>query len=332
MSRFFLSFILVFVLGGSLFSNQLHANELTIAIEFNTHAACAYVAMEKGIYEQEGIKIKGYEAYVTGVALAAALSKGGIDAAYMCLVPAVNAYANASVPIRIVSGTHLYGYGLVVNPQVIRNVSDLQSKEVRIGCLREGTSADALLLKTIDKFQLDEKVVASKVFRMNPISTIIAIRTGKLDAAFLPEHWATLAENEGFKMLLRARDVWDNMIGSVLVVKESLIKEKPDLVRRLVSATKKATVWLNRNLSETAEILSTYLAVEAEKAGLKEGIDIKGAISAKADTIRRSMTRLEYKNEIERKEVLETTEFLYRKGYLKKPIEVDKLLDLSFAR
>ena len=80
-----------------------------MAVEFMDHAAAAYVARDKGWFRDQVLRLSAYESYVTGMALAAALARGDIQAAYMCLVPALNCYANAGVPIRIVAGTHRYG-------------------------------------------------------------------------------------------------------------------------------------------------------------------------------------------------------------------------------
>ena len=94
--------------------------DIGMAVEFMDHAACAYVAKDKGWFKKEGLRLSACESYVTGMALAAALARGDIQAAYICLVPAINACANAGVSIKIVAGTHRYGYGLVVNPNKVK--------------------------------------------------------------------------------------------------------------------------------------------------------------------------------------------------------------------
>ena len=93
-----------------------------MAVEFNSHAACAYISQDKEWFKEEGLELTAYESYVTGMALAAALAQGDIGVAYICLVPAINAFANAGVSLKIVAGTHKYGYGLVVNPEKIKTI------------------------------------------------------------------------------------------------------------------------------------------------------------------------------------------------------------------
>ena len=240
-------------------------SQLKIAVEFNDHAASAYVAIDKKLYEAEGLNVHAYESYATGAALASALTQGAISAAYICLIPAINAYANGGVPIKVVCGTHLYGYGLAVNPEKIKRVKDLETPGIRIGCLPEGTAVDTVMHRTMEKFNLNKKQVLSQTKRMGPAKAILAVRAKLVDAFFLPEHWATMADRYGFPMLLTAKDVWPGMIGSVVVVKKELIRDEPETVRKLVRATKNATDWMPGHPEESAQITARYLSFENEK-------------------------------------------------------------------
>jgi NitT/TauT family transport system substrate-binding protein len=131
----------------------------------------------------------------------------------------------------------------VVNPEKIKRVKDLEEPGIRIGCVREGGAVDVLLHKTIDKYNLNEKKILNNIQRMNPPKQVLAIKTGQLDAAFLPEQWVTMAEDLGFKMLLMSQDVWPEMQGSVLVVKEELIRDHPEVVEKLVKISQKVKVY-----------------------------------------------------------------------------------------
>jgi NitT/TauT family transport system substrate-binding protein len=79
---------------------------LRIAVEFNSHAVPAYVAIDKKMYEAQGLNLTTYKSYATGASLAAGLTRQDIDAAYICLIPAINVFANAGVPIKVLCGTH----------------------------------------------------------------------------------------------------------------------------------------------------------------------------------------------------------------------------------
>lgn len=48
-----------------------------MAVEFVDHAASTHIANHKGWFETEGLRVSSLDNYITGVVLAAALSRGG---------------------------------------------------------------------------------------------------------------------------------------------------------------------------------------------------------------------------------------------------------------
>jgi NitT/TauT family transport system substrate-binding protein len=304
---------------------------INIAVEFTDHAASAYVAQHKGWFEEEGLKPTFYS-YVTGMSLAAALGRGDIQAAYMCLLPAINAYANAKVPIKVVTGLHKHGYALTVNPDRIRTVKELERADIRIGAVQIGGPVDAVLLKTIEKYGLDRSKVLNRVQRMNPPVQIMAIRMGKLDASFSPEHWPALAEEAGFKVLVRSQDVWPQMQGSVLVVKDELIRNHPDIVRKLVKITAKATGWIKDNPGEAASIMAEQLRVAGDKVFPIEAAKTAAQLMITPSSVRRSMKRLDYTTDIDPGTTQESIDFAAQNGYIGKGFSARDLLDLRFSK
>ena len=282
---------------------QEQKTNIGMAVEFNDHAACAYVAEEMGWYEDEGISFTAYESYVTGTRLAGALARGDIQVAYICLSPAILAYARG-VPIKIVAGTHKYGYGLVVGPD-ITSIPDLEGKT--IGCVREGGPVDLLLNRLIEEYGLKDV----RIQRMNPLKQVIALETGRIDAAFLPEHHATLAESKGFHMLIKSQDLWPDMQGSVLVVKTDLIENDPETVRKLTRVTQKATDWVNENPDNASIILANVL-------------------DTKPEIINNSMSRLEYTTEINAESVQEMIDYMMELGYIDDEIKAEDIFDTRF--
>jgi NitT/TauT family transport system substrate-binding protein len=303
-----------------------------MAVEFMNHAVCAYVSEDKGWFEQEGLRITAYESYVTGMALAAALARGDIQVAYICLVPAINVYANAKIPIKIVAGTHKHGYGLVVNPDQVKTVKDLERPSVHLGCIREGGAVDVLLRKTIDKYHLDKDKILSKVQRMNPPKQVLAIKMRQLDAAFLPEQWATMAEEFGFKMLLTSQDIWPEMQGSVLVVKEELINRHPEMVRKLVKVTQKATEWSNQNPDEAAKVMARQLQAVGAKVYPADAAKVAAKLEITPEVLLRSMSRMKYTIDIDPKVIQETGDYMAGIGYIRNRFNTEDILDLRFLK
>ena len=334
MQKLFTVFILSGVLFFTFFGECFSEKEIPIgmAVEFMDHAACAYISQDKGWFEEEGLNLASYESYVTGMTLASALARGDIQVAYLCLVPAINVYANAKVPIKIVAGTHKYGYGLVVNPEKIRSVKDLEEPGIRIGCVREGGAVDVLLHRAIDKYNLDEEKILSRIQRMNPPKQVLAIKTGQLDAAFLPEQWATMAEDFGFKMLLMSQDVWPEIQGSVLVVKEELIRDHPEVVEKLVKISQRATDWINQYPQEAAEIVARQLQEAGGSLFPVEITDMATKTEITPEVLLRSMNRLEYTTDIDLAVIQDAIDYVARLGYIKSSFKAEDILDLSFIK
>ncbi len=334
MKKLFTVFILSGVLFFTFFGECFSEKEIPIgmAVEFTDHAACAYISQDKGWFEEEGINFISYESYVTGMALASALARGDIQVAYLCLVPAINVYANAKVPIKIIAGTHKYGYGLVVNPEKIKRVKDLEEPGIRIGCVREGGTVDVLLHKTIDRYNLDEKKILNNIQRMNPPKQVMAIKTGQLDAAFLPEQWATMAEGFGFKMLLMSQEVWPEMQGSVLVVKEELIRDYPEIVEKLVKISQKATDWINQHPQEAAEIVARQLQEAGGSLFPVEIADVATRVEITPEVLLKSMNRLKYTTDIDLAVIQDAINYVAHLGYIKNSFKAEDILDLSFIK
>ncbi len=301
-----------------------------MAVEFMDHAAGAYISQDKGWFEEAGLNLTAYESYVTGMALASALARDEIEVAYICLVPAINVYANGGVPIKIVAGTHKYGYGLVVDPAKIKTVRDLENPGTRLGCVREGGAVDVLMHRTIDNYNLDEDKILNNTRRMNPPKLVLAIKTGQLDAAFLPEQWATMTEELGFTMLLTSQDVWPDMQGSVLVVKQELIDNNPEVVQKLVNVSQRATDWINEHPDEAAGVVAGQMQAAGGEVFPNEAGEVASGLEITPEVMLRSMERLEYTTDIDPEIVQDTIDYIASLGYIKNSFNTADILDLTF--
>ena len=296
-----------------------------IAVEFNNHAACAYIAHDKGWFEEEGLGLLPvFQIYESGTVIAAALARGDIQIGYMGMTAAIMTYARG-VPIKVIAGVHKYGYGLVVRPE-LEEIEDLQNKT--IGCLREGTVTDLLLNLMINEYHLKNVTI----LRMGPSEEVIALIAGKLDAAFVPEQQATMAEFSGFPMLITGQDLWSGMQGDVLVVGAELMKNNPSLVKRLVEVTQRATTWINEHPTETAEIMTRQLQVAGEKIFLAKEAEVTTNLEITSEVISHSMDRVEYATNIDPRVVQQTIDYMVELGYIKDGVKAADILDLRYLQ
>jgi len=323
------------ILAVLLFARALEAREkdnkpIGMAVEFTDHAACAHIARNKGWFKDEGLNVTSFDNYLTGMALSAALTRGDINVAYICLIPAISAYANGKVPLKVVAGTHKYGYGLLVDPNKITTVKDLEKPGIRIGCPRAGGPLDVLLHKMIDKYDLNERHFPGKIRRMSPSKVFLALKMGKLDAAFCCEQFPTMGEALGFKVLLTSQDLWPDMQGSVLIVKEELLRDHPEIVNKLVAVTERGIQYINQHPDEAAKIAAQELSLSGGRV-FTLGIEKNTAdLDITPGVIFRSLTtRMKFTTDVDQVKVQEYIDYMAGLGYINR-FKAEEILDLRF--
>jgi len=285
--------------------SQGESKTLSMAIEFNDHAAAAWVALDRKMFEEEQLNLAHFETFQTGLELAAAMSRGDVEVGWVCLGPAILIHSSG-VPVKVISGTHLHGYAIVSKPE-IRDVKELDGKLV--GCPGKGSPCYLVLRMAMEKYGFEPVIK-----KIKPYAALNALLTGQLDAVALPEHYVTLAKlRGGCNVLVRSQDLWPEMPGSVLVVREKVLKEKPEAVKRLVDATVKATGFIREHPREAAKIVAEKLGIKIEEA-------------------EESMGYLEYSNELSLKQVQRYIDLMAKYGCIERSFPAEELVDLSYLR
>ena len=223
--------------------------------------------------------------------------------------------------------------GLLVDPDKINIVKDLEKPGIRIACPREGSPVDVLLHKMIDVYQLDENKILGKVQRMPPPKVLLALKMGQLDAGFCCEQYPTMGEELGFKVLLTAQDLWTDMQGSVLIVTDDLIRDHPEIVRKLVVVTERGTQYIHEHPEEAATIVAGELTVAGKEVLPLEIGKIAAGLKITPEAILRSLTtKMECTTAIEPKVVQETIDYIAELGYIKSSFKAEDILDLRYLR
>lgn len=301
-------------------------SSLNVAVEYTDHAAAFYFAEGKSFFQDIGLNINDVKVYASGVGVAAAFTKGGFDVSYMCLIPAIYTYANGGVPIKIIAGTHKNGYGLVVNSEKIKELSDLENNGIKIANGPKGTSTDFLQLLLMEKENLNSEKILVNTVRMNAAKQLMALRNGKVDAVFVPEHFASVAASfPGMKMLLSSTDIWPDMQGSVLVVTEDLLKNCPEAVEKLREINEKSIELMNKNPQEAAAIVAQNLNINQTMVK-EETKSPEADLEVTPNLVAESMTRLKNTPDINIKEVQSVIDKMYALGYLTKSFDAKEIM------
>jgi NitT/TauT family transport system substrate-binding protein len=92
---------------------------------------------------------------------------------------------------------------------------------------------------------------------MAPPDMPSALAAGAIDAYFVGEPFAAKAELAGTgRVLYYAKDIWPHFISCVLVVRDELIAEHPEIVRDLVRGIAESGEWAERNRLAAARLVS----------------------------------------------------------------------------
>jgi ABC-type nitrate/sulfonate/bicarbonate transport system substrate-binding protein len=136
----------------------------------------------------------------------------------------------------------------------------------------------------------------------------------------------------GFRVIATCKEVAPKMSGGVLVVKESLIREHPEEVRRLVAVTRKTIDYVNAHPADCVAITSGHLSSRIAKTLEREKLDQSEFGDISPDVCLRALSRVEYSVSIDPAGVQEAIELLERNKYLEKPVRASDLVDLQFLQ
>ena len=98
-------------------------------LQSDLHHLPAFVALEKGFYQQEGISVEVSGIFKAGPEMMSGFSAGSIDAGYVGLAPVVVAVANKTAQLQILAQVNKNGSALVIKKAApFTQLAELQGK------------------------------------------------------------------------------------------------------------------------------------------------------------------------------------------------------------
>jgi len=174
-----------------------------------------------------------------------------IDATFI-LAPLAMVLREQGVPIHIVYLGHRDGSTVIVpKASSAKTLRDLKGKTFA----RPSKFSNQYLV--ITKLMEDEGMQPDdlKFVDMAPPDMPSALAAGAIDAYFVGEPYAAKAEFAGTgRVLYYAKDIWPNFISCVLVVRDELIREHPEIVHDLVRGIAESGEWVERNRLAAAKL------------------------------------------------------------------------------
>jgi NitT/TauT family transport system substrate-binding protein len=184
-----------------------------------------------------------------------ALKARKLDATFL-LAPLAMVLREQGVPIKIVYLGHRDGSTVIVpKNSPYKRLRDLKGKTFG----RPSKYSNQYLV--ITKLMEDEGMEPGDInfVDLPPPDMPSSLAAGALDAYFIGEPHAAKAEVSGTgRVLYHAKDIWPRFISCVLVVREELIQERPEVVRDLVRGIAESGEWAERNRLDAAKVAAPY--------------------------------------------------------------------------
>jgi NitT/TauT family transport system substrate-binding protein len=228
------------------------APHLRLGFFANVTHATPLVATKQGFYAKElGSTTLSQQVFNAGPAAVEAVFAGTLDATYIGPNPAINAFVKSKgEAVRIVAGATSGGAALVARAG-IDSAQDLKGKTVATPQL--GGTQDVALrhwlkeagLQTSKRGQGDVNITNTE-----NATTLQLFRDGSVDAAWLPEPWASrLVLEAGAKVLVDEKDLWPGgrFVTTHLIVATRFLREHPQTVEALLRGHVKSTAWIAAN-------------------------------------------------------------------------------------
>ncbi len=241
-------------------------NRIRVAFFLNVGHAVPIIGTETGIFSnglgnQTVIETKLFD---SGPQVIESLFANSIDIAYVGPGPAINGFLKSeNKGIKILSGAASGGASFIVHPDSsISTVKDFPGK--RIAAPQIGNSQDVSLRTYLSENGLKpaEKGGSVVVFNIaNPDIYTLFVK-GEIDAAWVPEPWATILVNElGGKRLFYEEELWpDKQFASVLLIGRSdFIEKHPQIIQNWISSHMETVDRINSNPNESELIFNQFL-------------------------------------------------------------------------
>ena len=184
-----------------------------------------------------------------------ALKARKIDATFL-LAPLAMVLREQGVPVHIVYLGHRDGSTVIVpKNSTYHTLRDLKGKTFA----RPSKFSNQYLV--ITKLMEDNGMRPDEInfVDMPPPDMPSALAAGSIDAYFVGEPFAAKAELAGTgRVLYFAKDIWPHFVSCVLVVRDELIEEHPEIVRDLVRGIAESGEWAEQHRLEAAKVAAPY--------------------------------------------------------------------------
>jgi ABC-type nitrate/sulfonate/bicarbonate transport system substrate-binding protein len=219
-----------------------------------------YTALENNLFEKYGFKMEHVFIRGSGPALAA-LMADEIQFLY-CAADATLPSLAAGVDVKLVAAPLVKLPYVLVTRKEIRRMEDLKGKA--LGVARAGDLSDRLSRAMVKRFHIPEVI-------MRPIGgsqneRYQAMVANLVQGIVITPPIDVRAKNDGYNVLYRLIDMDMPFIYSSLHASSRLVRDRPEVVQRMVAAFAEAIHYVDKNPGKTKSAIASIMRTKDEEA------------------------------------------------------------------
>jgi len=319
--KFAMGLILLLLLVGC---QRTESSDQTIRIAHfpNVSHAQAIVGRKLGIFEEyfgEDVQID-YKLFNAGSSEIEAFFSDQIDIGYIGPIPAINGHIKSRGDIIIIAGVSNAGARLVAaKGSKISTIDDLNYKSIAIPQIGNTQHIALLHLLSLRGLSDESRGGLVNIVAVNNAQVMSRMKDGSLEAAFLPEPWATLLVHEGYGYFLEdeaIKQVVEKSNTAVVIVHKDFLESKPDLVMQFLEAHLSVTQYVQEHTGEASGIVRDFIETETGQ-------------KVSQDVIALSFEKLDFNINPMSESIMTYMQFFMDEGFITEFVEEEKLIQLE---
>jgi NitT/TauT family transport system substrate-binding protein len=214
---------------------------------------------DKGIFQAEGIDLQMI--LVASTIQVAALTTGDIE--FSGAQSQVMAGAARGLPVKVVGFLTIKPSFWLMGKPEIKSIGDLKGKIIGITAI--GSSTDTLARFLLSKNGLTPDRDVALVGTGTTSNILTAMKGGTVDAGVLSPPFNAMAKQMGYRTLAYFGDYVEQSLSGV-GTSDRLIRERPELVKRILTATIKSLRFIQQRPADSIQFIAKEWSVDSTSA------------------------------------------------------------------
>ena len=220
----------------------------------------AYVGARFGLFREEGFDIQIIQ--MRTALVGPALISRELD--FCTAADTMLRAATTGLPVKVIAfGGVRPALALNVRPE-IKRLEDLKGKMISVSS--RGSTTDIVARDIIRHYGLNPDTDIVTMPLGTQTNQLVALKSNAVQASLFTPPYDALAEREGLRALVWAGDLFKDQLQAGLTTSDQKIRANPDQVRRMVRGFLKSLVFLQKEKSKVAAMISKEWNIDLDLA------------------------------------------------------------------